>query len=289
MWGLFPLYWALLSAAGAIETLAHRIVWSLVFLLVVLWQLALRKTGTGLASLRALLRNRRTLGLLALAAVLISINWGTYIWAVTHERVVEASLGYFIGPLASVLIGVLALRERLRVGQWTAVGLGAVAVAVLIVGYGEVPWVALILAFPFAIYGLVKKMADAPSVESLAVETAILLVPAAGYLVFLELSGSGTFFSHGAGHLLLLIGGGLVTTLPLLAFNGAATRIPLSMIGLLQYIAPVLQFACGVLLFREHMPLERWLGFALVWLALIVLTTDSLRHTWRRTDEPEPV
>jgi chloramphenicol-sensitive protein RarD len=284
LWGLFPLYWTMLGAAGALETLAHRMVWSLVVMLGVLWWL---NRGTAFASVRAVLANRRQLGLLAIAAVLIAFNWGGYIWGVNHGRVVETALGYFTGPLVSVLIGVLLLGERLRVAQWVAVGLGAVAVVVLAVGYGQVPWVALVLAFSFSGYGLVKKLANVPAVESVGIEAAISLVPALAYICFVEVSGSGTFLSLGAGHTLLLIGGGVVSTLPLLAFGGAAVRIPLSMIGLLQYLAPVLQFAFGVLVFHERMPPERWLGFAIVWLGLIVLTVDGMRRA-RTPRAPEP-
>lgn len=272
IWGLFPLYWSLLAAAGALETLAHRMIWSLVVIVViVMWT---RRVG----SLRIVLRNRRQVLLLSGAAVLISANWGGYIWGVTHGHVVETALGYFIGPLVSVLIGVVVLGERLRRAQWAAVTLGFVAIVVLVVGYGEVPWIALVLACSFATYGLVKKLAGVAAVESMAVETVVMFLPAAAYVVFLEASGSGTFLSLGAGHTLLLIGGGIVTTVPLLAFAAAAVRIPLSMIGLLQYLAPILQFTFGVLVFHEQMPVERWLGFGIVWLALIILTIDGTRR-----------
>jgi chloramphenicol-sensitive protein RarD len=281
LWGLFPLYWTLLGSAGALEALAHRMVWSLVVMLGVLWWL---NRGTAFASVRAVLASRRKLGLLAVAAVLIAFNWGGYIWGVNHGRVVETALGYFTGPLVSVLMGVLLLGERLRVAQWIAVALGTVAVVVLAVGYGQVPWVALILAFSFSTYGLVKKLAGVPAVDSVGIEAGVAFVPALAYLCVLEASGAGTFFSLGAGHALLLVGGGVVSTLPLLAFGGAAVRIPLSMIGLLQYLAPVLQFAFGVLVFHELMPPQRWLGFAIVWLALIILTVDGMRAS--RTPRP---
>ncbi len=278
LWGLFPLYWALLSSAGALETLAHRMIWSLVVVAGVL--VATRRVGSFLT----VLRNRRQRGLLALAALLISLNWGGYIWGVTHGHVVETALGYFTGPLVSVLLGVLLLGERLRPAQWIAVGLGVVAIVVLIVGYGQVPWIALLLAFSFATYGLVKKLAGVGAVESMAVETGVTSLPALAYVVVLQVSGAGTFTSLGAGHALLLIGGGLVTTVPLLAFAAAAVRIPLSTIGLLQYMTPSLQFVFGVLVFHEQMPPERWLGFAIVWLALAVLTIDGVR---RRDPTPE--
>jgi chloramphenicol-sensitive protein RarD len=285
MWGLFPLFWTLLDRAGALETLAQRMVWSLFAVFSVLWWLG-RRRGTGFASVRAVLRNRRQLGLLAIAAVLISVNWGAYIWGVNNGRVVETALGYFTGPLVSVLIGVLLLGERLRVLQWVAVGLGAIAVVVLAVGYGEVPWIALTLAFSFSTYGLVKKLANVGAVDSVAVETGVTLVPALVYLVVLESTGNGTFFSLDIGHTLLFVAGGIITTLPLLAFAGAATRIPLSMIGLIQYMTPTMQFMFGVLVFHEAMPLERWLGFAIVWAGLVVLTIDGMRRRSPRALEP---
>jgi chloramphenicol-sensitive protein RarD len=282
LWGLFPLYWTLLSSAGALETLAHRMIWSLVVgAAVLLWT-------RRLVSFRAVLRDRRKLLLLTAAAVLISANWGAYIWGVTHGHVVETALGYFIGPLVSVLLGVVLLKERLRKAQWAAVGLGLAAVVVLAIGYGEVPWIALVLAFSFSTYGLVKKLADVGAVESMAVETSVTLLPAVVYVVVLEASGSGTFTSLGVGHALLLVGGGFVTMVPLLAFGAAAVRIPLSVIGLLQYMTPSMQFAFGVLVFHEHMPPERWLGFAIVWLALVVLTIDGLRRRPPAPPAPEP-
>lgn len=273
MWGLFPLYWPLLRPAGAVEILAHRMVWSLFFVLAVLWL-----SRAGWSGLRAVLRDRRRLGLLAGAAVLITVNWGAYIWGVNNGHVVETALGYFIGPLVSVIVGVLLLGERLRVLQWVAVGFGVVAVVVLTIGYGRPPWVALLLAFPFAVYGLLKKLAATGAVESLAVETALTSIPAVIYLGILSGSGGGTFTGHGVGHAVLLVASGAVTALPLLTFGAAATRIPLTMIGLLQYIAPVMQFLLGILAFHEQMPLERWIGFTLVWLGLAILTWDGLRR-----------
>jgi chloramphenicol-sensitive protein RarD len=281
MWGLFPLYWPLLKPAAPLEILAHRMVWSLLFVLAVLW-VAGRRRGTGFAGLRAVITDPRRLGLLAIAALLITVNWGAYIWGVNTGHVVETALGYFIGPLASVVIGVLVLRERLRRWQWVAVGLGTAAVVVLTIGYGRPPWIAFLLAFPFAVYGLIKKLAATGAVESLAVETGLTAVPALIFLGVLEGTGSGTFTEHGVGHILLLAGAGVVTAVPLLTFGAAATRIPLSMIGLLQYIGPVIQFLLGTLYFHEHMPVERWIGFTMVWLGLVVLTWDGARSRRRR-------
>jgi chloramphenicol-sensitive protein RarD len=282
LWGLFPLYWTLLAAAGALETLAHRMIWSLFAVLIVLvWT-------KRFASLRAVLGNRRQLLLLSAAAVLISLNWGAYIWGVNNGRVVETALGYFTGPIVSVLIGVLLLGERMRRAQWAAVSLGVIAVIVLAVGYGQVPWIALVLAFSFSTYGLVKKLAGVGAVESMAVETGVTLLPALAYVSYVQASGTGTFTNHGIGHVLLLVGGGFVTMLPLLAFGGAAVRIPLSMIGMLQYLTPVMQFTFGVVVFHESMPPERWLGFAFVWAALVVLSIDGLNRRTPRTLAPVP-
>ncbi len=272
LWGLFPLYWPLLEPAGAVEILAHRIVWSMlvvVFLLLV--------TG-GLGSLRRLVAgNRRAVGLLTVAAVVISINWGTYIYGVNSEQVVETSLGYFINPLVTVLMGVALLGERLRRAQWAALALAAIAVLVLALDYGRVPWIALTLAFSFATYGLMKKKADVGAAESLAVETGVLMLPAAAYLLVLSARGEGQLGTASASSA-LLVGAGFVTVLPLLAFGAAATRIPLSSLGILQYLAPVVQFLIGVVLFQEPMPASRLLGFVLVWGALLVFTADAVRH-----------
>ncbi|MFF5975681.1 EamA family transporter RarD [Streptomyces sp. NPDC012769] len=275
IWGLFPLYWPLLEPAGAVEILAHRMVWSLV--VVGLALLALRRW----AWVRELLRDPRRLGLITLAAALITVNWGVYIWAVNAGHVVEASLGYFINPLVSIALGVLVLKERLRPAQWAAVGIAVAAVVVLAVGYGRLPWISLVLACTFGTYGLVKKKVNIGGLESLAAETAVQFLPAFGYLVWLGAQGESTFTSEGVGHTALLAATGLVTALPLVCFGAAAIRVPLSTIGLLQYLAPVFQFLLGVLYFHEAMPPERWAGFSLVWLALTVLTWDALRTARR--------
>ncbi|MGW6743423.1 EamA family transporter RarD [Streptomyces sp. NPDC055025] len=272
MWGLVPLFWPLLEPAGATEILAHRMVWSLG--VVAIWLLALRRW----AWMAELIRQPRKLGLIAVAAVTISLNWGFYIWAVNTGRVVEAALGYFINPLVTIALGVLLLKERLRPAQWTAVFIAFAAVLVLAVGYGQPPWISLVLAFSFATYGLIKKKINIGGVESLAAETAVLFLPALGYLVWLGVSGSTTFGSEGTGHMALLAGTGVVTALPLVCFGAAAIRVPLSTLGLLQYLAPVFQFLLGVLYFHEAMPPERWAGFSLVWLALAILTWDALRN-----------
>ena len=269
IWGLFPLYWPLLEPAGALEILAHRMVWSLVVMALLV---------TGLRQWRAIFRMpARVFGLVVAAAVLIAVNWGMYIWAVNNGRVVEAALGYYINPLVSVLLGVLVFTERLRVGQWIAVALGAAAVLVIAVGGGAVPYIAIGLALTFATYGLVKKVVPLQPTESLTAEGLVLVVPATAYLVVLQAAGTSTLTGHGTGHVLLLLSTGLVTVGPLLAFAAAARALPLSVLGLLQYITPTVQFLLGVLYFGEHMPPARWIGFGLVWAALAVLTSDALR------------
>ncbi|WP_435372380.1 EamA family transporter RarD [Streptomyces ficellus] len=276
MWGLVPLFWPLLKPAGAIEILAHRMAWSLIVVGIAL--LALRRWGW----IRELLRQPRKLGLIAVAATVITVNWGLYIWAVNTGHVVEASLGYFINPLVTIAMGVLLLKERLRPAQWVAVGTGLSAVLVLAVGYGQPPWISLTLAVSFAVYGLVKKKVNIGGLESLAAETAVQFLPALAYLLWLGSQGSATFGTAGAGHAALLAATGVVTAVPLVCFGAAAIRVPLSTLGLLQYLAPVFQFLLGVAYFHEAMPPERWAGFSLVWLALTVLTWDALR-TSRRT------
>jgi chloramphenicol-sensitive protein RarD len=268
IWGLFPLFWPLVEPAGAAEILAHRIIWSLVFLLVVLllWK--------GLRWLRDV--GRRRLLQLGAAALLITVNWGVFIYAVNNGHVVDSALGYYINPLVSVALGVLVFHETLRSRQRVAVGLGALAVVVLTIEYGKPPWIALVLASSFGLYGLVKKQVGLDGMQSLFVETAILVAPAVAFAIVLQADGSATFLDDGTGHALLLVAGGVVTALPLILFGVAAIRIPLSTIGLMQYIAPTMHFIIGVGLQGEAMPLGRVLGFVLVWLALLVLTADAI-------------
>jgi chloramphenicol-sensitive protein RarD len=270
LWGVFPLYFPLLEPTTPLEILAHRIVWSLVVLLVVLAVMG------KWSWIRPLLRDRRRMWLLPAAAVTIALNWGVYIYGVNSDQVVQTSLGYFINPLVSVLFGVLLLGERLRRWQWAAVALGAVAVVVLTVDYGGLPWIALTLAISFGTYGLLKKTLDMGAVESLSAETAILTPFAATYLTVLMVNGSSAMQTEGPDMVALLAALGVITAVPLLMFGAAATRIPLTWIGLLQYTAPVLQFLIGVLVYDEPMPASRWFGFALVWTALAVLAVDSV-------------
>ncbi|WP_231388789.1 EamA family transporter RarD [Marmoricola sp. URHB0036] len=275
MWGLFPLYWRLLEPAGAVEILAHRVVWSLLTMVVL--TAALRRTPY----LRAIVRDRRVVVLLVVAAIVIGFNWGGFIYGVNAGRVVEVSLGYFINPLVTVLLGVLVLGERLRPLQWWAIGIAALAVVILTVDYGHPPWIALLLAGSFGTYGLAKKKANVGAVESLTFETVLLAPIALGYIWWLTATGESNFASHGAGHAVLLASTGLVTAVPLICFGAAAIRIPMTTLGLLQYLAPTIQFALGLVVFDEQMTAVKWIGFALVWLALAIFTVEALRR--RRT------
>ncbi|MFE0188218.1 EamA family transporter RarD [Streptomyces sp. NPDC058989] len=275
MWGLLPLYWHLLDAVAPSEILAHRMVWSLPVAVVILAVLR-RWSWIG-----PLLRQPKRLGLVLVCALVISVNWFLYIWAVNAGHVLEASLGYFINPLVSIAFGVLVLRERLRPLQWTAVGVGALAVVVMTVAYGKVPWIALGLALSFATYGLVKKGIKLDGIEGFSAETAMQLLPALGFLIYLGAQGQSSFVGGGVGQALLLLACGVATAVPLICFGASAMRLPLTVIGMLQYLAPTFQFVLGLLVFHEEMPPERWAGFALVWVALVVLTWDALRTARR--------
>ncbi|WP_053925058.1 EamA family transporter RarD [Streptomyces chattanoogensis] len=275
MWGLLPLYWHLLDAAAPSEILAHRMMWSLPVAVIIL--AVLRRWSW----IPPLLRQPRRLGLVLVCALVISVNWFLYIWAVNAGHVLEASLGYFINPLVSIAFGVLVLRERLRPLQWTAVGIGTLAVVVMTVAYGKVPWIALILALSFATYGLVKKGIKLDGIEGFSAETAMQLLPALGFLIYLGARGESSFVTGGPGQALLLAGCGIATAVPLICFGAAAMRLPLVTIGMMQYLAPTFQFVLGLTVFHEEMPPERWAGFALVWLALCVLTWDALRTARR--------
>jgi chloramphenicol-sensitive protein RarD len=268
-WGLFPLFFPLLLPAGSFEVLAHRIVWSAASLFLVL--VVARRLG----DLRRL-GVRAWFQLLA-ASALISINWGVYIWAVTHGHVVDAALGYFINPLVTVALGVLVFRERIGRWQLFALLLAVVAVVILIVEVGAPPYVAVGLAASFALYGLVKKVVVADPRVSVAVETFLALPLAGGYLIVLAVLGQGHFLHYGTGHAVLVMLAGPVTAMPLLFFAAAAQRLPLITMGLLFYLNPAMQMALGVLIGHEPMPVGRWIGFALIWVALVVMTIDALR------------
>lgn len=275
IWGLFPIYWKLLQAVPAPQIMAHRIVWCLAF--VAVW-LAVRD---GFSWLREL--SPRLLGLLATSALLIALNWWLYIWAVNAGHIVETSLGYFINPLVSVLMGVLILRERLNRAQWLAVAIAASGVLWLTWQAGRLPWIALALALSFGSYGLIRKIAVVPSVRGLAVESGLLFIPALVYLLWSESHGSGSFGHVSTRIDALLVVAGLVTALPLVLFAIGARRIPLSMVGLLQYLAPSLQLACGVFLFGEPFSQSQSLGFGCIWLALGVYAADGLWRARRST------
>jgi len=271
LWGLFPLYWPLLEPAGTVEILAQRMAWSLIVMTILLG------ITRGFGRVRAVIAARRQLRLLLAAAVVVTVNWGVYIYGVNSHHVVETSLGYFINPLFTILLGVFVLGERLRRAQWAAVGIGTVAVLVIAVDYGRPPWIALTLATSFGLYGLFKKRAAVGAVDSMAVETGAMFVPAVIALAVVAAQGNLAFGSHGVGNSLLLAGTGLVTAVPLLLFAAGTRRLPLSVIGLLQYLAPVLQFSVGVGIRHEPLPPAELVGFLLVWVALVVLTVDGLR------------
>ncbi|MEV0676519.1 EamA family transporter RarD [Actinosynnema sp. NPDC050436] len=267
LWGIVPAYWPLLAPAGAVEILAHRIAWSLV-VMVLLTAVLGRWAGLRTLSAKGWL-------MVAAASVLIAVNWGVYIYSVNTGHVVEAALGYFINPLVSVVLGVVVLRERLRRAQLAAIAVALVAVVVLAVDYGRLPWISLVLACSFGLYGLLKKTVPLDATASLTAESVVLAPIAVGYLLWL--GPAGTFHDHGVGHALVLVSSGVVTAVPLMLFGAGARRVPLITMGMLQYLAPILQFAWGVFVMHEPMPPSRWFGFALVWVALVVFTLDALR------------
>jgi chloramphenicol-sensitive protein RarD len=277
LWGLVPVFWPLLASAAPLEVLAHRVLWTLVFMAGVLALLG------GWGMLRSL--PLRGWAMIGMAAALVAANWGLFIYAVSVNQVVEVALGYYICPLASVFLGVLVLGERLRPAQWVAIAVATTAVLVIAIGDGRVPWLGLGLAWTFAIYGLIKKTVPLPATASLTAEGVVLAPVAAAYLVALQLAGTGTLTGHGAGHVALLLAAGPVTAIPLLLYGASARRIPLSTVGMLQYLAPTIQFLLGLLVFGEAMPPERWAGFGLVWLALVLFTVDLIRSRPRRPSE----
>nr|WP_127795320.1 EamA family transporter RarD [Agromyces sp. LHK192] len=287
LWGILPVYFLALAPTGPFEIVAWRILLSLVFCALLLTVTRAWKVFGGL------LRDRRVVLTMGLAGVLIFVNWQTYVYATLSGQVVEAALGYFINPIVTVFLGVLVLRERLRVTQWIAVGISIVAVIVLAIGYGRLPWIALVLAFSFGLYGLIKKRVGpkVDAVSGLTLETAWLAPVAAVQLVVVAATSGGlTLGGHGAWHATLLLLAGAVTAVPLLLFAAASRRLPLTHLGFIQYFAPFIQFLVGVYVLHESMPPERWVGFGLVWLALIVLTVDLARNARAaRRELVEPV
>jgi chloramphenicol-sensitive protein RarD len=276
IWGLFPLYWHWLYGVPALQIVAHRIVWSLAVLAVAV--IATRQWR----AFRSEALQARTIRIYCVAAVLLTINWLTYVWSVNAGYVIESSLGYFITPLLSVLLGVIILHERLRRTQWIAVGLAAAGVIYLTCVYGSLPWIALTLAFSFGMYGFVKKTAPLGALHGLTLESGMLFVPMLLYLILVDVNGQGAFLHTDAFSTMLLIGAGPVTVIPLLMFASAVRRIPLSLAGILQYITPTLQFLIGVLIFGEAFTRTEFIGFGLVWLAVLVFTTENF-VTWRKS------
>ena len=272
IWGLLPLYWKLVEEAGAYEILAHRGIWSL---LICISLLALRKQ---LKSAYVMVRSSRTLSLLFLASGLLTINWGVYIWSVTVNRVVEAALGYYITPLINVTFGVLLLREKLRPSQWIAVALAAAGVVILTLGYGSLPWIALVLAISWGSYSLIKKSLNLGALETLSLETLFAFLPNLVFLFIIQGNGSAEFGSTWTISL-LLFGAGAATVVPLLLFNGSTIRLPLSTVGLLQYITPTIMFFIGIFINNEDISMTKVIGFAFIWLALAVLSRDLYRSS----------
>jgi len=270
LWGFLPLFFLLLAPSGAVEIVAWRIVLSLVFCAILI------TVTRGWPRFIAVLRDRRTVLIMGAAGALILVNWLVYVFATLSGHVVEASLGYFTNPIVTVLLGVFVLREKLRPLQWASIGISAVAVLVLAINYGAVPWIALILAFSFGTYGLIKKQVGGrvDALSGLSLETAWLAPAATIALVVIAASGALTIGTISVAHTVLLLSAGVVTAVPLLLFASGARRLPLTYMGLTQYLAPILQFLIGVLVLHEAMPAARWIGFGLVWLALIVLTVD---------------
>ncbi len=268
LWGFFPIYWKFLHHVDALQLISHRIIWSFILLIIII--LFTRQW----ADFRSV-ASPKTLRVYFIAALLIGINWTLYVWAVNKNYIVETSLGYFINPLISVLLGVIFLKERLRVAQWIPVVLAAIGVTYLAFVYGRLPYIALTLAFSFGLYGLVKKVSPLGSLYGLTIETGILFIPAIVYLIFAEITSAAAFLHTGVTSDLLMIGAGLVTTVPLLMFASAARSIPLWVVGLLQYIAPTLQFLIGVFIYKEPFSHNQLIGFGIVWIALVIFLVEN--------------
>jgi chloramphenicol-sensitive protein RarD len=270
LWGLFPLYWPLLKPANPLEIVSHRAVWTVVFCVIIL---AITKS---LKSTLATFKRKHVAVKLFSTSVLISINWLVYIWATNNGHVVEASLGYYINPVIIIAMGVILLHEKMRKLQWISIAIASTGVLILTIDYGRLPWIAIALALSWGSYGFIKKSLGLGALEGLAIETMISSVPYLGYLIYLGAEGKGQF-GNGVLITTLIISAGAVTAIPLLLFNGATTRLPFTIIGLLQYITPTLQFAIGVWVLHEDMPAARWMGFVIIWIALVVLATDLFR------------
>ncbi|HEY84290.1 MAG TPA: EamA family transporter RarD [Chloroflexi bacterium] len=270
VWGVLPIFWKLLQSASASEIVAHRMVWSLIFLAAIL---SYRRQWQWLPKIR---RNRRAMGIFALTAALLGTNWLIYVWGVNTGHIVETSLGYFINPLVNVLFGVIFFHERLRRGQWLAIAIATAGVLYLTFSYGALPWIALSLAFSFGFYGMFKKKSPLNALEGLSLEMMVLFIPALLYLFYLQGAGEATFGHVGLMTTLLLAMTGVATAIPLLFFAAAAQRIPLSVIGVLQYLAPTLQFLIGVIIYGEAFTQTRLIGFGIIWLALFIYTVEGV-------------
>ena len=278
LWGFLPLYFSALAPAGSLEILAHRIVWCLVFCAVLL---ALTR---GYTTVWTILKNPRSTGLLTAASILVGINWLGFLLGVELGRVVEVSLGYYINPLITILLGVIFLREKLRPLQWAAVAVAVVAVLVISIGYGSVPWLGLLVATTFGGYGLVKNRVGGAvgAVSGLSIETLILFVPALAFILWATAAGQSTFTTEGSWHIVLMLMLGPATAVPLLLFSAAARRIPLSWVGMLQFMTPTMQFITGVWILGEEMSPARWTGFAIIWIACTLFIVDMVRASRRR-------
>ena len=270
LWGLFPLYWPLLKPATSPEIVSHRAVWTMVFCFIIL---AITKS---LKSTLATFKRPKVAAKLFTASILVSINWLIYIWATNNGHVVEASLGYYINPLIAIAFGIILLKERMRLMQWVSVSIATIGVLVLTIDYGRLPWIAFGVALSWGTYGLIKKQLNLGAVEGLAIETLIAFIPYCVYLLFLGSKGEGQF-GQGVSLTILLVSAGAVTAIPLLLFNASTTRLPLTTIGLLQYITPTLTFIIGVWVNHEVMSTARWIGFVIIWIALFALAYDLVR------------
>ena len=279
-WGFFPLYWKLLQKVPALQLIGHRIIWSFISLLVVILILKQWK------SFRESIFVFKTFRIYLLAAILIGVNWFLYVWAVNAGYIVETSLGYFINPLISVMLGVLFFKEKLKLWQWIPIALAGAGVLYMTISIGQLQWIALILAFSFGFYGMIKKIAPLSSLQGLTLETVILLVPALAYLIHSENSGVGAFFHQGLFTDFLIVLAGIITTIPLLLFASATKRIPLSYIGIMQYLAPTIQFLIGIFVFNESFSVNQFIGFLAVWIALIIFGLNSFKSYREKSVSP---
>jgi chloramphenicol-sensitive protein RarD len=269
IWGLFPIYFKYLHNVSAFQVMSHRVVWSFLFLI-----LLVTVRGDFFNFVKSITWKRFLIYLVA--GILLAINWTTYVWAVGQGYVIEASLGYFINPLVSVLLGVVFLKEKLRLTQWIPIALAVIGVAYLTISYGKLPWISLVLAFSFGLYGLVKKLAPLGSLHGVTLETGTIFAPALVFLIFQELSGTGSFGHAGGLITTLLALTGIVTAVPLVLFATGALQVPLTIMGLLQYVTPTLQFICGIFLFHEPFTVHQLVGFGIIWAALIIFTIENM-------------